>query len=78
MYDYLVDVIGCSEVERNKQAMTALMLAAQVGDIKMFQHIYTRRVQLAYRYGKIKTYWVPLMEMDVTHEREDADMTSFG
>lgn len=78
MYDFLVDVLKASEGEYNKQGMTPLMLAAQTGDREMFQHIYTKRVAVAWKYGKIRSFWVPLMELDVTEPDQDPEHTCFG
>lgn len=78
MYDYLVDVLGATEGERNRQLMTPLMLAASLGDIDMFHHIYSKRIKVAWRYGKIHSYWIPLQELDVVDESEDQEMTCFG
>lgn len=53
MYDYLIDVLGAKEGVRNRQGLTPLMLAAYLGDLEMFHHIYSKRIKVAWRYGKI-------------------------
>ena len=78
MYDYLVDVLGASEHERNRQLMTPLMLAAFLGDLDMFHHIYSKRIKVAWRYGKIHSYWIPMAELDVVDPEEDQELTCFG
>ncbi len=43
MYDHLVEYCGAWEHVRNNRGATPLLLAASMGKMEVFQHIYNRR-----------------------------------
>lgn len=43
MYDHLVEFCGASEHVRNNRGMTPMLLAASLGKLEAFQHIYNKR-----------------------------------
>ena len=53
MYDHLVEFCGASENVRNNRGQTPLLLAASLGKVEMFQHIYNKRRKVAWAYGPV-------------------------
>ncbi|GAX79471.1 hypothetical protein CEUSTIGMA_g6912.t1 [Chlamydomonas eustigma] len=64
MYDHLVEYCGASENVRNNRGQTPMLLAASLGKVEMFQHIYNRRRHIAWAYGPVTSYSLSLHEID--------------
>jgi hypothetical protein len=54
MYEHLVEFCGASENVRNNRGQTPMLLAASLGKVEMFQHIYNRRRRIAWTYGPVR------------------------
>ncbi|MEW5311092.1 MAG: hypothetical protein WDW38_002835 [Sanguina aurantia] len=68
MYDHLVEFCGADEHIRNNRSQTPLLLAAYLGKMAMFQHIYNKRRQVAWRYGPVTSYTLSLHEVDTVQD----------
>mmetsp|Transcript_1453 Transcript_1453/g.3191 ORF Transcript_1453/g.3191 Transcript_1453/m.3191 type:complete len:1024 (-) Transcript_1453:1638-4709(-) len=64
MYDHLVEYCGASEHVRNNRGQTPLLLAASLGKVEIFQHIYNKRRKVAWAYGPVTSYSLSLHEID--------------
>ncbi|KAL6745893.1 ankyrin repeat-containing domain protein, partial [Haematococcus lacustris] len=64
MYEHLVEYCGASEHVRNNRGQTPLLMAASLGRLSMFQHIYNRRRKVAWAYGPVTSYSLSLHEID--------------
>lgn len=53
MYDFLVEYLCASESVRNVHGSTPIVLAAELGKLDMFQHIYNKRRRAFYTFGKV-------------------------
>ena len=54
MYDHLVEFCGAHEHVRNNRGLTPLLLAASLGKVEIFQHIYNKRRKVAWAYGPVR------------------------
>ncbi len=55
MYDHLVEFCGSNENMCNNRGLTPLLLAASLGKLQMFQHIYNKKRKAAWAYGPVST-----------------------
>ena len=54
MYDHLIEFCGASEHVRNNRGQTPMLLAASLGKVEVFQHIYNKRRRIAWAYGPVR------------------------
>ncbi len=60
MYDHLIEYCGASEHVRNNRGATPLLLAASLGKLDVFQHIYNRRRRVGHCLSRLLCYPVML------------------
>ncbi|GBF97002.1 hypothetical protein Rsub_09799 [Raphidocelis subcapitata] len=70
MFDFLVDYCAASDAVRNNAGLTPLVLAAHLGKMATFQHIYNRRRRAFYTFGRVTSYSLALREIDTVQDEE--------
>ena len=68
MYDFMMDICGANarlEVEE----LSALKLAVVLGKQAMVKHILKRRLEIAWTWGPVTQYMIPLDEIDTAGSR---------
>ncbi|KAJ8508684.1 hypothetical protein ON010_g18844 [Phytophthora cinnamomi] len=64
-------------MQRNSDELTPLSLAAAIGQQRMFQHLLRHSSSVAWRYGPITAFHVPLFDLEQPELRPDPDLGRF-
>jgi transient receptor potential cation channel subfamily V protein 6 len=64
-------------MRRNSDELTPLSLAAAIGQQRMFQHLFRHSSSIAWRYGPITAFHVPLFDLEQPELRPDPDFGRF-
>ena len=68
MYDFMVDIC-CANDRLEVEELSALKLAVVLGKQAMVKHILKRRLQIAWKWGPVTEYMIPLDEIDTAGAR---------
>ena len=68
MYDFMVDICGANP-RLEVHELSALKLAVVLGKQKMVRHILQRRLKIAWTWGPVTKYMIPLDEIDTAGKR---------
>ena len=69
MYDFMVDICGAND-RLEVEELSALKLAVVLGKQGMVKHILKRRLQIAWTWGPVTQYMIPLHEIDTAGARD--------
>ncbi|KAE9104290.1 hypothetical protein PF006_g21947 [Phytophthora fragariae] len=64
-------------MQRNSDELTPLSLAAAIGQQRMFQHLFHHSSSVAWRYGPITAFHVPLFDLEQPELRPAPDLGRF-
>ncbi|RLN47197.1 hypothetical protein BBJ28_00004138 [Nothophytophthora sp. Chile5] len=64
-------------MQRNSDELTPLSLAAAIGNQRMFQHLLHLSSSVAWRYGPITAFHVPLLDLEQPEPRPKPDLGRF-
>ncbi|RLN50647.1 hypothetical protein BBJ28_00003964 [Nothophytophthora sp. Chile5] len=64
-------------MQRNRDELTPLSLAAAIGNQRMFQHLLHLSSSVAWRYGPITAFHVPLLDLEQPEPRPNPDLGRF-
>ncbi|KAL4102241.1 hypothetical protein PRIC1_005986 [Phytophthora ramorum] len=64
-------------MRRNSDELTPLSLAAAIGQQRMFQHLLHHSSSVAWRFGPITAFHVPLFDLEQPESRPDPDFGRF-
>merc|ERR1740133_929337 len=68
MYDFMVDICGSND-RLEVEELSALKLAVVLGKQAMVKHILKRRLEIAWTWGPVTQYMIPLGEIDTAGSR---------
>jgi hypothetical protein len=68
MYDFMVDICGANDMLEVEE-LSALKLAVVLGKQAMVKHILKRRLKIAWTWGPVTQYMIPLDEIDTAGKR---------
>ncbi|KAG7400104.1 hypothetical protein PHYBOEH_007010 [Phytophthora boehmeriae] len=72
-YTRMLDFI----MQRNSDELTPLALAAAIGQQHMFEHLFRHSSSVAWRYGPITAFHVPLLDLEQPELRPEAHLGKF-